>query len=208
MLDSTGFDLWANEYDKTVNFSEEANEYPFAGYKDVLNTIYKRIKSGNGKTILDTGFGTGVLSKKLYDEGVGIFGIDFSQEMIKLAKEKMPNAALYQYDFSKGLPYQLDEKKFDYIICTYAIHHLTDTEKSRFIKDLKNRLTPNGEILLGDVAFETNQALKECRRKAGDEWDDEEFYLVAEELSKKFPNVIFEKISFCSGVFVIKNSGG
>ena len=204
MLDSAGFDLWANEYDKTVILSEEANEYPFAGYKDVLNTIYKRIKNGKGKTILDIGFGTGILSKKLYDEGVEIFGIDFSQEMIKLAKEKMPNAVLYQYDFSKGLPHQLDEKKFDHIICTYAIHHLTDTEKSRFIKELKNHLTPDGEILLGDVAFETNKALEECKKKAGDEWDDEEFYLVAEELSKEFSDMIFEKICFCSGVCIIK----
>lgn len=204
MLESTGFDLWANEYDKTVRLSDEANEYPFAGYKDVLNTIYKRIRNGNGKTILDIGFGTGILSKKLYDEGVEIFGIDFSQEMIKLAKEKMPNATLYQYDFSKGLPYQFDEKKFDYIICTYAIHHLTDTEKLHFIRKLKNRLAPGGEILLGDVAFETNQALEECEKKAGDEWDDEEFYIVAEELTKDFPDMIFEKISFCSGVFIIK----
>ena len=204
MLDSAGFDLWANEYDKTVHLSEEADEYPFAGYKNVLNTIYKRIKTGNAKNVLDIGFGTGILAKKLYDEGVEIFGIDFSQEMIRLAKEKMPNAALYQYDFSKGLPIDLSEMKFDSIICTYAIHHLTDSAKVDFIKKLQNRLTPNGEILLGDVAFETKQSLEECMKKAGDEWDDEEFYIIAEELSKEFPKMIFVKISFCSGVCIIK----
>ena len=32
MLKSDGFNLWANAYDKSVNLSEEANEYPFAGY--------------------------------------------------------------------------------------------------------------------------------------------------------------------------------
>lgn len=204
MLDSAGFDLWANEYDKTVHLSEEADEYPFAGYKNVLNTIYKRIKTGNAKKVLDIGFGTGILAKKLYDEGVEIFGVDFSPEMIKLAKEKMPNAALYQYDFSKGLPIELSEMKFDSIICTYAIHHLSDSAKVDFIKKLQNRLTPNGEFLLGDVAFDTKQSLEECMKKAGDEWDDEEFYIVAEALSKEFPNMIFEKISFCAGVCVIK----
>ena len=204
MLDSAGFDLWANEYDKTVHLSEEADEYPFAGYKNVLNTIYKRIKTGNGKSVLDIGFGTGILSKKLYNEGVEIFGIDFSQEMIRLAKEKMPDATLYQYDFSKGFPSELSETKFDYIICTYAIHHLTDSAKVAFIKELQNHLMPGGEILLGDVAFETKQSLKDCMKTAGDEWDDEEFYIVAEELSKEFPDMIFERISFCSGVFIIK----
>ena len=48
MLKSDGFNLWANAYDKSVNLSEEANEYPFAGYKDVLGTIYQIIKKGNG----------------------------------------------------------------------------------------------------------------------------------------------------------------
>ncbi|MDE7328069.1 MAG: class I SAM-dependent methyltransferase, partial [Lachnospiraceae bacterium] len=109
MLDHTGFNLWANDYDKTVSLCEEDNEYPFAGYKSVLNTIYNRIRTGGGKCILDIGFGTGILSKRLYDEGVQIYGIDFSEEMIKLAKEKMPDATLLEYDFSKGLPGALKE---------------------------------------------------------------------------------------------------
>ena len=45
MLDSKGFDLWADGYDESVHLCEENNEYPFAGYKDVLNIIYKIIHS-------------------------------------------------------------------------------------------------------------------------------------------------------------------
>ena len=44
MLDSKGFDLWADGYDKSVNLSEESNEYPFAGYKEVLNSIYNQAR--------------------------------------------------------------------------------------------------------------------------------------------------------------------
>lgn len=40
MLDNKGFDLWVDGYDKSVNISEENNEYLFVGYKDVLNYIY------------------------------------------------------------------------------------------------------------------------------------------------------------------------
>lgn len=39
MLDSKEFDLWADGYDRSVNLSENANEYPFAGYKQVLGFL-------------------------------------------------------------------------------------------------------------------------------------------------------------------------
>lgn len=33
MLNSKGFDLWADKYDETVGISDNDNTYPFAGYK-------------------------------------------------------------------------------------------------------------------------------------------------------------------------------
>ena len=33
MLNSKGFDLWADDYDKSVGVSEEENRYPFQGTK-------------------------------------------------------------------------------------------------------------------------------------------------------------------------------
>lgn len=159
MLDNKGFDLWSNDYDKSVKISEENNKYPFAGYKEVLDTIYTRVRELKGKTVLDIGFGTGVLTKKLYDDGIDISGIDFSLEMIKIAQNKMPLATFIQWDFSKGLPCELENKKFDFIICTYAIHHLKDEEKINFITLLKHHINKNGEILIGDVMFQTDKDL-------------------------------------------------
>ena len=92
MLDSKGFDLWSDNYDTQVEISDEENVYPFAGYKKVLSTVYEKVRKQNPKNILDIGFGTGILAKKLYDDGYNIYGIDFSNEMLKKAKQKMPNA--------------------------------------------------------------------------------------------------------------------
>lgn len=41
MLNHKGFDLWADGYDKSVGLSDEANTYPFAGYKKVLAAIFR-----------------------------------------------------------------------------------------------------------------------------------------------------------------------
>lgn len=203
MLSSSGFDLWSKDYDKTVQLSQEENKYPFAGYKEVLNTVYGKIMEGGGERILDIGFGTGILSKRLYDEGKEIFGVDFSAEMVKTAKEKMPNAKLFQFDFSKGLPKELNDTKFDYIVLTYSIHHLTDDEKVEFIRLLKEHLNPKGKILIGDIAFETQKDMEACRKKAGNDWDNEEIYIVEEDLQRAFSDLEFKKISFCGAVIIL-----
>jgi putative AdoMet-dependent methyltransferase len=200
MLGSEGFDLWADGYDKSVNLSEEANTYPFAGYKNVLNSIYNQVRICKNAKVLDIGFGTAVLSKRLYDENYEIYGIDFSEKMLGIAQRKMPNAHLIQYDFCNGLPQQFKDIKFDFILCTYAIHHLDDDGKTRFIKSLFGNLAPNGKIIIGDVAFETQGQLDACRKEAQEDWDSDEFYLVAEKLAADFNKVTFEKMSFCSGV--------
>lgn len=200
MLSNAGFDLWADDYDKCVGLSDEDGTYPFAGYKDVLNAIYNRVLNSCAKTVLDIGFGTGTLSSKLYEHGCLIFGQDFSVRMIELAQEKIPNAGLYQGDFSKGLAKPLTQQKYDAIIATYSLHHLTDQQKVDFIDSLLSLLNDGGCIYIGDVAFETRTALEQCRTDAGDEWDDDEIYFVAGELRKHFPKMQFEQMSCCAGL--------
>src|SRR5690554_4349183 len=206
MLDDKGFDLWADGYDKSVQLSEEDNEYPFAGYKDVLNTIYNIIHRKEKAKVLDIGFGTGVLTKKLYDDGYEIYGIDFSERMLEISKEKIPLAKLVQYDFSRGLPKELENIQFDYIISTYAMHHLEDEDKIKFINKLEEYLSRDGRIIIGDIAFETRELLEQCKVKYENYWDDEEIYFVFDELKEFFPeeDISFTTISHCAGIIQLR----
>ncbi len=203
MLNSKGFDLWADGYDKTVGISDEENTYPFAGYKEVLGLIFKTIMETTNAVVLDIGFGTGTLTMKLYEQGCSIYGQDFSARMIALASEKMPNAHLYQGDFSTGLVEPLQNRRYDYIVATYSLHHLTDAQKSVFLTELRNHLKENGKIMIGDVAFETRKDLERCRLAAGGAWDDEEIYFVAEELRKDLPGLSFMQVSDCAGILIL-----
>ena len=200
MLDKKGFDLWADGYDVSVGLSDEENTYPFAGYKTVLDSIYRTVLAKPKATVLDIGFGTGTLTAKLYEQGCTIYGQDYSARMIELAAAKMPGAHLYQGDFTLGLVEPLRQRRYDFIIATYSLHHLTDQQKTVFLTDLLNRLNEGGCILIGDVAFETRASLDRCREAAGDEWDDEEIYFVADELRRSFSTLSFKKISHCAGV--------
>lgn len=49
MLNNKGFDLWADDYDKSVGVSDEDRTYPFAGYKDILNKICSNVLAQSGK---------------------------------------------------------------------------------------------------------------------------------------------------------------
>lgn len=203
MLNGKGFDLWADDYDISTEVSDEDGTYPFAGYREVLNVIYNKVLEGGGKTVLDIGFGTGVLTSKLYDAGLRIYGQDFSEKMISAAQAKMPHAKLYFGDFSQGLSQELTKNKYDAVIATYSLHHLTDEQKTELIRSLLPLLNDGGMIYIGDVAFETRADMESCRERAGDEWDEDEIYFVFDEFKQTVPEAEFEKISHCAGMISI-----
>lgn len=204
MLDKFGFDLWAQDYDKTVEISESGDEYPFAGYKSVLAYIYNAVRTMKAKKVLDIGFGTAVLTQKLYDDGLEIHGQDFSKNMLEIAQKKMPKAKLYEGDFTKAIDKEILSEKYDAIVATYSLHHIIDSGKKDFLKALLGLLNDGGKIFIGDVSFVDLASLEACREESKDYWDDDEYYIVYESLKKDFPKAIFEKISFCSGVLILE----
>ena len=204
MLDSKGFDLWADGYDVSVGLSDEDDTYPFAGYKNVLASVYAGVMEKGPCRVLDIGFGTGVLTAKLYEAGCGIYGQDFSPNMVKLAKDKMPDAHLVTADFAEGIAEELKALRYDAVVATYSLHHIEEEAKPGFLRALTELLAEGGTLFIGDVAFETRAELELCRETAGDEWDDEESYFVIEELLPLFPSLGFEKLSHCAGVLTLR----
>lgn len=203
MLNSHGFDLWADGYDRAVGLADEENEYPFAGYKSVLGRIYSLVLERARPSVLDLGFGTATLTAKLYEKGCSVYGQDFSPRMIELARAKMPNARLFEGDLANGLCEELTHHRYDAIIATYSLHHLDLDGKIALIASLLPLLKEGGRILIGDVAFEDEAELEACRRAVGDGWDEDEFYFVYDEMKAHFPTLTFEKHSHCAGVMVL-----
>lgn len=202
MLSKQGFNLWADGYDQSVQLSEERNEYPFAGYKDILNALYQEIRNQPNSSVLDIGIGTGVLAAKLAENGHALTGMDFSESMLARAKERIPNAHFLQWDISQGLPEHIPGAPFDAIVSTYTLHHLSDEQKVTFIQDMARFLSPRGQILIGDISFQTRENLLECQRDNAHHWDADEFYFVHEELMKQLQDtfeISYTQVSHCGG---------
>ena len=209
MLDSSGFDQWAADYDKSVNAADDDSLYPFAGYGELMAYIYKTVMDDRPAAVLDVGVGTGALAHRLYMAGNRITGVDFSGAMLEKARELMPDATLIEHDITKGLPQQIRNTKFDYIISTYTLHHLTDEGKTRFILSALEHLHDKGAMIIGDVSFLSREALEECRVSCGNGWDDDEHYFVFSELKETLGGkcaLTYRQISHCAGILEISRN--
>ena len=84
---------------------------------------------------------------------------------------------------------------------------LNDKEKVKFVNELMNRLEEDGKIIIADVSFETKDKMKECKESSKNEWDDDEFYMIANDIKPKIRqlglNVNYTQISSWAGVLEI-----
>lgn len=205
------FDKLAEDYDQIAQESDRLQLFPYAGYDEVLTTIANQVLSASHLSdakILDFGIGTGALYQKIPPEKIHLSGVDVSKKMLELARLRLPEARLLHHDFYKGLPEAFQRDKFDFIVSTYAFHHLDINEFVNMIEYLLKYLVPYGKILVGDIMFANHSEKMICRKKSSEYWDDSEYYHVFSELIELLDGHLalsFMKISYCAGVLIVEN---
>ena len=89
------FDRWAQHYDSSV---PGRDSFPHDGYEKVLELVAATASVRPGMTILDLGIGTGNLAAHFVEQGCTVWGVDFSSEMLKRARDTLPQVVLVQAD--------------------------------------------------------------------------------------------------------------
>ncbi len=205
-MDREIFDNWAEDFDASV---EKEETFPFAGYRKVQDMVKWMVSIEEGTKILDLGVGTGLGVAELYEQGAEVTGLDFSPGMLEKAKAKMPRARLINHDFSKSFPpSELAGEKFDYIIISYALHHLPDWKKVDFLGNLKGFLNPGGRIIVADIAFSDRKTMQKARKISGERWDQNEYYPIIDDLAFSLEqqgfSLTFFQVSFCAGILQLR----
>lgn len=118
------------------------NSEPTWSHHYIFDKIIEALDKNINKCILDIGCGNGSLANKLIELGFNVYGIDASEQGIKLAKEKYPDRFFLQDINSKLLPQELEQINFDTIISTEVIEHLYSPQS--FIEFCKRILQKNG----------------------------------------------------------------
>ena len=94
-------------------------------------------------TILDMGCGSGRDVMAFSDMGFKAIGLDASEELIKLARERLGINA-----FVGDMSSWISSEPFDGIWCCASLIHLSEEEKERFFDNLKYNLKKGGAIYI------------------------------------------------------------
>ena len=200
---ASDFDGWASTYDQNVL---DEGHFPFFGYQRALEMVVQQAAAQPEMRVLDVGTGTANLAARFAALGCRLWGTDFSPAMLVEARRKLPQAEYILADLRQGWPAGLPPV-FERIVSAYVFHHFDLAEKVRLSVDLAAHLAPQGKLVIADIAFLDRAALEEVRRRVGDEWE-EEFYWLADEtilaMRQAGLNAAFTPVSACAGVFVVE----
>ncbi|TXK81873.1 MerR family transcriptional regulator [Paenibacillus sp. N3.4] len=144
--DKWGFDHLAIAHDQTV-FSDNG---AYKDYERALELTVKWLSPAFGEMGLDLGTGTGNLAGKIIIQGAKMAGVDQSREMLKHCQKKFPGIETKLGNFL-AIPYL--DGNFDFVVTSFAFHHLTDDQKLLAIEEMRRVLKPHGRICITDFMY-------------------------------------------------------
>lgn len=97
-------------------------------------------------TILDLGCGSGYITNYLCELNLNAIGIDFSGEMIKIAKKKYPKVKFLTANFMDIENY-FQENSVDGLIAIYSLYFIPKEQFENILKSLSKILKNGGKIL-------------------------------------------------------------
>ncbi len=142
-------------------FCKVYNEFGWNYYPEIFGETMLKWLSQHKITVknaLDLACGTGVLCELLQKNGIDASGMDFSEGMIQIARERSPSI---HYDAADMITYR-PEKTFDLVTCTGdAINHIPDLQDLEKIFQNIYAYTAPGSHFIFDILNENEISTSE-----------------------------------------------
>ncbi|CUR57449.1 SAM-dependent methyltransferase [metagenome] len=145
-------ELWDAE---AASFDQEADHgltdpVVRAAWRDLLVGVLPPVPA----RVADLGCGTGTLSRLLTDEGYDVTGLDFSPEMIRRAREKVPEAEFVVGDAARP---PLARSAYDVVLSRHVLWAMPDPAAA--FERWCTLLRPGGLAILVEGSWSTGAGL-------------------------------------------------
>lgn len=130
----------------TVDYNLIASE--FSSKREYLSDdiLYFKKYIQDNDNILDFGCGNGRLVDLFDKTTVNYQGVDISENLIKIARERHPH---YKFDTIKKIPLDFKEESFNKIFALAVFHHIPSSKKRlEYLNELKRVLKEGGIVVL------------------------------------------------------------
>ncbi len=128
-------------YDKIARKYHEARDR--FGRRDELEEFASMLPMG--AKVLDVGCGSGVpVAKFLAGKGFKVTGVDISGQMVRIAKENVPEAAFVKNDITRT---EFPKSSFKGIVALYSIIHIPREKHAGLYKKFHDILDSEGLLL-------------------------------------------------------------
>jgi tRNA (cmo5U34)-methyltransferase len=160
----------------------------------IMKSLFKHFIIVNIKNreikVLDLGCGDGILTHELLKTNKNLQAtlVDGSSEMLENARKRLisyPNLDYIQNTFQELI--KNDLTKFDFIVSSLAVHHLSLDQKKSLYKYIHDHLNGNGFFLNIDVVKAPSPDLEEWYLALWKEWIKEKE--IENEISESFVQV-------------------
>lgn len=156
------YNIWAHQYDTNLNKTRDLDK------KSTIETLNKFDFS----IVIELGCGTGKNTSFLLKKADGIIGLDFSQEMLNKAKDKIKDKRVKFWKADLTAEWNIENNYADLITCSLVLEHI---EKLNFVfsqayKKLKDgglffisELHPFKQYSGSKAKFETENGIQELK---------------------------------------------
>lgn len=110
------YDDWASQYDSNKNKTRDLDQ------KSTMETLSRY----SFESVLELGCGTGKNTNWLLKNAKKIIGLDFSQEMLNKAKEKITDDRVLFKKADLTKDWEIDNNFADLITCSLTLEHIQD----------------------------------------------------------------------------------